>query len=64
MCSRTVLVVVVGGSNGKRILDLNQPNGNPTIQVDTFQDYQFYEVDENNLAKIGRSQKISSKWYK
>ena len=24
------------------------------IQINTFQDYQFYEVDEHNLAKLGR----------
>jgi len=42
------------GGQGKRIQTLNQPTGDATIEVATFQDYQFYEVDENNLAKIGR----------
>lgn len=51
---RSYYYVTTSGGFGKRIQDLNQPNGSPTIQVDTFQDYQFHEVDENNIAKIGR----------
>ncbi|WP_231928716.1 hypothetical protein [Formosa sp. Hel1_31_208] len=39
------------GAFGKRIQSLNQPDGSPTIDVNTFQDYQFYEVDENKLGK-------------
>nr|WP_321233646.1 type IX secretion system sortase PorU [uncultured Psychroserpens sp.] len=39
---------------GKRITALNQPEDDVTIEVNTFHDYQFHEVDENNLAKIGR----------
>lgn len=42
------------GTFGKRITSLNQPTDEVTIEVNTFQDYQFSEVDENNLAKIGR----------
>ncbi|OUS02123.1 peptidase C25 [Flavobacteriales bacterium 33_180_T64] len=42
------------GTFGKRITSLNQPEEDPTIQVNTFQDYQFHEVDEHNLAKFGR----------
>lgn len=51
---RSYYFVTTDGGSGKRIQPLNEPNGNATIQVDTFQDYQFHEVDENNLAKIGR----------
>ncbi len=29
-------------------------NAAADIQINTFQDYQFYEVDEYNLAKLGR----------
>lgn len=39
---------------GKRILPLNQPTGTPDLVLDTFQDYQFHEVDDYNLAKMGR----------
>ncbi|MCK8479679.1 type IX secretion system sortase PorU [Psychroserpens algicola] len=42
------------GGFGKRVTALNQPEGDISIEVNTFQDYQFHEVDENNLAKIGR----------
>ena len=44
----------IEGSLGKRILTLNQPEDEVTIEVNTFHDYQFHEIDENNLAKIGR----------
>ncbi|WP_299334861.1 type IX secretion system sortase PorU [uncultured Psychroserpens sp.] len=44
----------LGSGPGKRIELLNQPQDEVTIEVNTFQDYQFHEVDENNLAKIGR----------
>lgn len=43
-----------GGTFGKRIVPLDEPEDEVTIEVNTFQDYQFHEVDENNLAKIGR----------
>ncbi|MEH6535869.1 MAG: type IX secretion system sortase PorU [Psychroserpens sp.] len=42
------------GTFGKRVEPLVEPEGGVTIEVNTFQDYQFHEVDENNLAKIGR----------
>jgi hypothetical protein len=42
------------GTFGKRITPLNQPEGEASLEITTFQDYQFHEVDENNLGKIGR----------
>jgi hypothetical protein len=42
------------GAIGKRITTLDQPEDEPSIVITTFQDYQFHEVDENNLGKIGR----------
>ncbi|MBE9489282.1 MAG: type IX secretion system sortase PorU [Bacteroidetes bacterium] len=44
----------VGSGNGKRIQTLVEPIGDPTITIDTFHDYQFHEVDEYNLASVGR----------
>ncbi|MCB0462103.1 MAG: type IX secretion system sortase PorU [Flavobacteriaceae bacterium] len=44
----------VGGGLGKRIQPMIEPTANADVQIDTFQDYQFYEVDEYNLAKLGR----------
>lgn len=42
---------------GKRIQAANQPIGNPDLIIDSFQDYKFHEVDEENLGAIGR------KWF-
>ena len=39
---------------GKRIQTASQPITTPDVIIDTFQDYQFHEVDQTNLAKIGR----------
>jgi hypothetical protein len=44
----------VGGTLGKRIQPMVEPSTNADIQIDTFQDYKFHEVDEYNLAKLGR----------
>ena len=46
--------VNVSGGQGKRIQPMAQPGTSPTLLIDTFQDYKFYEVDETNLAKLGR----------
>lgn len=39
---------------GKRIQPMAQSEATPDFTIDTFQDYQFYEVDQFNLAKLGR----------
>jgi hypothetical protein len=46
--------VNISNGNGKRIQTMIQPAGNADIVIDSFQDYEFYEVDEYNIAKIGR----------
>ncbi|WP_353778952.1 type IX secretion system sortase PorU [Winogradskyella sp. 3972H.M.0a.05] len=46
--------VNVSSGLGKRIQPMNQSDLTPDLTIDTFQDYQFYEVDEFNLAKLGR----------
>jgi len=46
--------VNISGGTGKRIQPMVQPDANPTISINTFQDYQFYEVDKTNLVKLGR----------
>ncbi|MEM5566976.1 type IX secretion system sortase PorU [Psychroserpens sp. AS72] len=46
--------ITTQGDFGKRITTLNQPEDEPSLEITTFQDYQFHEVDENNLGKIGR----------
>jgi hypothetical protein len=51
---RTYYYVNVSPGNGKRIQSMPSIDGAADIQINTFQDYQFYEVDEYNLAKLGR----------
>ena len=47
--------VNTGGSGfGKRIQNMVQPNGPADIVINTFQDYQFHELDEINIGKLGR----------
>ncbi|SHH24929.1 type IX secretion system sortase PorU [Winogradskyella jejuensis] len=51
---KTYYYVNISGGNGKRISEIPQPDQAPDLIVDTFQDYDFYEVDEFNLVKLGR----------
>ncbi len=44
----------ISSGNGKRIQPIAQPSENPDFTIDTFQDYQFHEIDDFNIAKIGR----------
>jgi hypothetical protein len=51
---KTYYYVNISSGSGKRIQSLPEINAAADIQINTFQDYQFYEVDEHNLAKLGR----------
>jgi len=51
---RTYYYVNISSGNGKRIQQMPTIDVAADIQVNTFHDYQFYEVDEHNLAKLGR----------
>jgi hypothetical protein len=44
----------IGNGLGKRIQFMVEPNAVADLEIDTFQEYQFHEVDEFNLAKLGR----------
>ncbi|MGM5470483.1 type IX secretion system sortase PorU [Flavobacteriaceae bacterium LMO-SS05] len=44
----------ISGGAGKRIQPMAQPVAGPDLSINTFQDYQFYEVDKTNLVKLGR----------
>ncbi|MEY8847396.1 type IX secretion system sortase PorU [Psychroserpens sp. XS_ASV72] len=46
--------VTFGGIYGKRIQSMVEPEAAPNFTVSTFQDYKFHEVDEYNIAKLGR----------
>ena len=44
----------VGSEDGLRISDLVEPVGETSFLIDYYTNYQFHEVDDYNLAKIGR----------
>ncbi len=46
--------VTAQGGNGKRIADIQQPTDAATTIINTFDDYQFHEVDNVNIVKLGR----------
>lgn len=46
--------VTIQGTDGKRIKPLIQPAGNSTLNLKSFDDYQFYEKDLVNIARLGR----------
>ncbi len=46
--------VNVGGGAGKRMQTMTQPEGASTYMLNTFQEYQFHEVDELNIVRVGR----------
>ena len=50
----TFYYISVGFGSGKRIQNMVEPAGNALTTITTFQDYQFHEVDEFNLAFVGR----------
>lgn len=55
--TKSYYYITVVGSDGKRIPNLNQPTGNSTLELNTFDDYQFHEIDKINIAHLGR------KWF-
>jgi hypothetical protein len=46
--------VTAQGGTGKRIVDMAQPTNTATTTINTFDDYQFHEVDNVNIVKLGR----------
>ncbi|RNC83447.1 MAG: T9SS C-terminal target domain-containing protein [Winogradskyella sp.] len=51
---KTYYYLNISSGNGKRITNLPQIDQAPDIIINTFEDYDFYEVDEFNLVKLGR----------
>lgn len=41
-------------NNGKRISTFTQPTGSPSYTFTNFDDYQFYEKDLTNIARLGK----------
>ena len=46
--------VNVSSGAGKRMQSMQEPGASSTYVVNTFQDYQFHEVDEVNIVRVGR----------
>jgi len=51
---KTYYYINIGSENGKRIQPISQPSGPIDLIINTFQDYQFHEIDEYNIADVGR----------
>ena len=51
---KTSYFINIGFSPGKRIIENIQPTGPFDLLVDSYTEYQYHELDEYNIAKIGR----------
>lgn len=54
---RSYYYVTAQGGQGKRIGTMPAITQNPTLNIAAFDDYQYYEIDKNNIGRLGR------KWY-
>jgi len=52
--TKSYYYVTVQGNDGKRISNMVQPSGNSTLNLNSFDDYQFHEEDLVNIARLGR----------
>lgn len=50
----TYYFINVGTESGKRIQPFAEPTGSADLIIDTFEDYKFHEIDEYNIALLGR----------
>lgn len=51
---RSYYYISANGLGGNRVADYVEPSGTITETITTFDDYQYYEVDEYNIINIGR----------
>ncbi|MBP0903485.1 type IX secretion system sortase PorU [Mariniflexile gromovii] len=51
---KTYYYINVSSGAGKRIQPFVQPIGNVDLVINTFEDYKFHEVDQYNIAFLGR----------
>lgn len=51
---KTYYYINVSSGNGKRISPFTRPTGAIDLVIDTFEEYKFHEVDEYNIAFLGR----------
>ncbi len=52
--TKSYYYITVQGSDGKRISNMVQPTGNSVLNLTTFDNRQFHEVDLFNIGKLGR----------
>jgi len=52
--TKSYYYITTYGGDGKRISNINQPSGNSTLDLTTFDDHQFHEIDRSNIAHLGR----------
>ena len=52
--SKSYYYLTTQGDEGKRIATMSQPTGASTVNLTSFDDRQFHEVDLVNIAKLGR----------
>ncbi|MEP7094614.1 MAG: type IX secretion system sortase PorU, partial [Flavobacterium sp.] len=52
--TKSYYYITTQGGDGKRISTLNQPTGNSTLELNTFDDHQFHEIDKTNIVHLGR----------
>ncbi|WP_159019381.1 type IX secretion system sortase PorU [Algibacter sp. L3A6] len=51
---KTYYYINTGSGIGKRISQFTQPAGSVDLEINTFQDYQYHEYDNENIALLGR----------
>jgi len=52
--TKSYYYVTAQGNDGKRISNMIQPAGSNTLNLNTFDDHQFHELDLVNIAHLGR----------
>lgn len=52
--TKSYYYVTVQGNDGKRISNMVQPTGNSALNLNTFDDHQFHELDLVNIGRLGR----------
>jgi len=52
--SKSYYYITTTGGDGKRIPTLNQPTAGTTLELNTFDDYQYHEIDQTNIVHLGR----------
>tara|TARA_R110000868_G_scaffold67582_2_gene200416 strand:- start:2858 stop:6688 length:3831 start_codon:yes stop_codon:yes gene_type:complete len=52
--TKSYYYITASGDNGKRMSQMTQPSGNSTLNLNTFDDYEYHESDLVNIAHLGR----------